>query len=72
MEYPDTDAGRWARRQAEEEAEALKVVIVSCPSCGAEQEDLDGFGVLFCPSCGYCTHVSVTGFICGLCGKKVE
>ena len=72
IEYPDTEGGRWARLEAEEEEELLRGVTVACPECGAEQEDLDGFGVLFCPACGFCTHVSVSGFICGLCGKKVE
>jgi hypothetical protein len=52
--------------QAEEEPEQM-----ACPSCGAVQPDLDGFGVLFCPACGYCQHASVSGDICGFCGKSV-
>jgi ssDNA-binding Zn-finger/Zn-ribbon topoisomerase 1 len=47
-------------------------IMVICPKCGAEQQDLDGFGVLHCPKCGYCSHASVTGDICGLCGQKVS
>jgi hypothetical protein len=43
-------------------------VMVACAKCGREQEDCDGFGVLYCESCGHCTHASVTGDICGLCG----
>lgn len=50
----------------EEEPEAI-----SCPTCGAVQVDLDGFGVLFCPACGYCVHSSRTDDICGFCGKRV-
>ena len=46
---------------------------VACPKCGVEYEDMDGFGVLHCPSCGYCTHPSATGdgkggYVCDLCG----
>ena len=44
---------------------------VRCPACGAEQADADGFGVLHCPTCGYCTHPSITGDRCGLCGRHV-
>jgi hypothetical protein len=48
--------------------------IVVCPQCGAEQEDFDGFGVLHCNACGFCTHASEhadsTGrYTCGLCGR---
>ncbi len=46
---------------------------VACPKCGAEQQDLDGFGVLYCPACRYCQHPSGTlirggGWVCNLCG----
>lgn len=51
-------------------------VIVACPSCGAEQEDLDGFGVVHCKACGFCTHISQhaegSGYVCDICGIKVE
>lgn len=47
-------------------------ILMACPQCGAEQEDFDGFGVLACSACGYCTHPSRTGDICGLCGKRVS
>jgi ribosomal protein L37AE/L43A len=44
-----------------------------CPRCGIEQEDLDGFGVLHCPACGYCQHPSATRvdgvWRCDLCGQ---
>ena len=39
-----------------------------CPKCDAEQIDEDGFGVLYCGACGYCTHASVDGGVCSLCG----
>ncbi len=42
----------------------------ACPKCGAEQEDHDGFGVLRCEKCGYCTHASIDGGKCGLCGER--
>lgn len=44
-------------------------VLVSCPKCSALQEDFDGFGVLYCEKCGYCTHASIDGNVCGLCKK---
>ena len=51
------------------EREAADYPTMACPMCGAEAPDLDGFGVLACAECGYCTHASVTGDICGLCGR---
>ena len=47
-------------------------IWLECPKCGAEQEDCDGFGVLFCPECGYCTHSSITNNKCDLCKRKVK
>lgn len=44
---------------------------MNCPKCGRRQEDLDGFGVLYCRHCGYCTHASVDGDVCGFCKKVV-
>lgn len=43
-----------------------------CPQCLAWQDDLDGFGVLHCLACGYCTHASTATDVfgnetCGLC-----
>lgn len=48
-----------------------EVPRAECPRCGAQQDDLDGFGVLRCAACGYCTHASVTGGTCGLCHERV-
>ena len=42
-----------------------------CPSCGEVQEDLDGFGVLKCEHCDYCSHASINGNVCGLCEQVV-
>lgn len=53
-----------------QEEEALPVVF--CPVCLTEQVDADGFGVLHCAQCGYCTHPSITGDICGICGNHVK
>jgi len=44
---------------------------VTCPRCGAEGEDLDGFGFVHCPACDYCTHPSRTGGVCEVCGEVV-
>jgi hypothetical protein len=46
--------------------------MMTCPSCGKEYEDFDGFGVLYCFDCNYCTHGSVTDGICGFCGERIE
>jgi hypothetical protein len=45
--------------------------INECPKCGEQQQDFDGFGVLFCHGCGHCEHPSIAGDVCGLCGKVV-
>jgi len=44
--------------------------IMTCPQCGAEYEDFDGFGVLYCEKCGYCKHAGVTDGVCDYCGKE--
>lgn len=55
----------------------FEVVVAHCPACGLEQEDWDGFGVLTCDACGYCTHPSSTGtdepgvYQCDCCGLRV-
>lgn len=46
--------------------------MAMCPHCRAEHEDLDGFGVVHCRACGYCTHISIDGDVCNLCGATVE
>jgi DNA-directed RNA polymerase subunit M/transcription elongation factor TFIIS len=50
-------------------------IATTCPRCGHEKEDFDGFGFLACESCGFCTHPSEDGdgegnWICGICGRK--
>ena len=40
-----------------------------CPKCGKWQEDMDGFGVLFC-ECGYCAHTARSGGKRELCGEE--
>lgn len=45
-----------------------------CPKCGKWVDDLDGFGVLahtkpaYADGCGYCSHPSRDGGVCGICG----
>lgn len=55
----------------DQEPEAHLRVMLECPKCGAAQEDLDGFGVVACSACGYCTHPSRDNDICGICKKKI-
>lgn len=81
LEYDEVDIGVGTMRgnpgcpacfwTPDQEPEAHLRVMLECPKCGAAQEDLDGFGVVACSACGYCTHPSRTGDICGICGKKV-
>lgn len=42
---------------------------MNCPKCGKDYDDGDGFGVLYCPECGYCQHASYTDGKCDYCGK---
>lgn len=51
-------------------------VLAACPACGALVEDLDGFGILIHPECGYCSHPSATTHPtgdtqCDSCGVRV-
>lgn len=46
---------------------------MTCPRCGAEYEDFDGFGVVFCERCRFCRHLSRDGdgkggMVCSYCG----
>jgi hypothetical protein len=45
---------------------------VPCPQCGVLQVDADGFGVLHCKACGFCTHASIDGDRCGLCDALIQ
>jgi hypothetical protein len=50
---------------------------VECPRCHLESEDADGFGLVFCPHCHYCTHPSCSAdsngqMRCDVCGDVVE
>ena len=50
-----------------------EAVIIVCPRCGADQEDYDGIGVMWCENCLYCAHPSRHGdgnggWVCDLCG----
>lgn len=61
--YPGHEA-EYADWNVDDEA-----IMIACPRCAAEQEDFDGFGVVHCEACGYCTHPSATGGVCGICGE---
>jgi hypothetical protein len=43
-----------------------------CPKCGYWQPDYDGFGVMLCVKCAWCSHASIVGDECQLCGLAVE
>ncbi len=57
-------------------------IMMACPRCGAEHEDLDGFGFIahtqpaYADGCGWCSHPSRDGiavngmweWTCGICG----
>lgn len=47
-------------------------ITATCPRCGDEVEDLDGFGVVAHERCGYCSHASIDGDTCNLCGCVLE
>lgn len=42
-----------------------------CPKCGQWQDDFDGFGVLNCEFCDYCSHPIQSGDPpqCEICGE---
>lgn len=52
-----------------------ETVQTQCPKCGEWEDDEDGFGVLshigegYRKPCGYCSHPSSDGGVCGICGK---
>jgi ribosomal protein L37AE/L43A len=50
----------------------MKQPKMYCPECNAEYDDFDGFGILYCEKCGYCSHASVTGDICQFCKKNIK
>jgi hypothetical protein len=64
----DIDGEQWLDAAGEPVQAPPKWPQVPCPKCHALQEDRDGFGVLHCAACGYCSHPSRTGGVCGLCG----
>jgi hypothetical protein len=89
LEYDEVDVGvgvvrgnpgcpscHWTPDAAAADDDTDVIIMVSCPQCGEGQQDLDGFGVLHCERCGYCTHASQhgdgTGFICDICGKRIS
>jgi len=47
--------------------------MAKCPKCGAEHEDHDGLGVLYCSVCFYCEHPSASEspLRCDICGRLV-
>lgn len=52
-------------------------LVVSCPRCGFEMIDLDGFGFTYCEHCYHCAHVSLDGlgpgrWRCLTCGRELD
>jgi len=43
---------------------------MTCPKCRPEEPDLDGFGMLACPACKWCSHPSRDGGRCNICGDE--
>jgi len=49
---------------------AIMDCMVEYPRRRTEQEDFDGFGVLYCESCSYCKHATIYKGKCAFCGKS--
>ena len=45
-------------------------IVAACPNCKRLHEDLDGFGVLYCEHCKWCSHASISGSRCDFCGSE--
>lgn len=45
---------------------------VECPKCFVVRPDYDGFGLMYCDACQWCTHAAWTGtgdtMTCEFCG----
>lgn len=63
--------------------EGIEYTMATCPKCGADVPDHDGFGVLahlkpvHADGCGYCSHPSAEvvagkGSVCGICSAVIE
>lgn len=56
----------------------LDVPRANCPSCGLEEYDFDGVGVLshtqpaYPYGCGWCSHPSRDDGVCGFCGQRID
>jgi hypothetical protein len=64
-------AGICAEEARERTRELIDCDTTPCPKCGDLVDDADGFGVLAHDACGYCSHPSVDGGVCGVCGEEV-
>ena len=64
---------------ARERADMIDQPTMTCPRCGAEHPDCDGFGFIahtklaYPDGCGWCSHPSRDGdghgnMVCGICG----
>ena len=56
----------------EESLEMPPVPMMQCPQCEEWMEDMDGYGCLAHDACGYCSHPSITGDTCDICGIADE
>ena len=44
----------------------------TCPKCGHEFDDMDGFGFIYCEKCKHCTHPNSMDGVCGICGIPIK
>lgn len=49
----------------------MSLPVMTCPQCGVDMLDFDGFGCLIHDECGYCSHPDVYGDECRACGEVV-
>lgn len=60
--------GRVAKALDVDDPHPDEMPTIVCPQCGDTQHDFDGFGFVHCKACGFCTHPSRDGGVCGICG----
>lgn len=70
QEIPCPDCEEWF-----DDEDVFQQPMMTCPQCGVEEPDFDGFGMLahvqpyFSRGCGWCSHPARTGNLCEICGE---